>query len=161
MRSALHFAAALGKPDVCKMLTEAGADPDLQDKDGYTPLHMAAGYMHTSAMSALLEAKANPQIKDNTGKDLIKLVENLRQGYPLTPANIQRRIALEQVASVLTDCVYEEVEPSKVRLRAEHACMSASETGVEVCLLSGAYQAGREGPDVSPCSRFLPCECRS
>jgi signal recognition particle protein len=132
--SALHFAAALGKPDVCKMLTEAGADPDLQDKDGYTPLHMAAGYMHTGAMSALLEAKANPQIKDNTGKDLIKLVENLRLGYPLTPANIQRRIALEQVASVLTDCVYEEVEPSKVR-----ACMHVPHCG---CMLQRSALAG-------------------
>ncbi len=32
--SALHFAAALGQVDATKMLVEAGADVNLQDKDG-------------------------------------------------------------------------------------------------------------------------------
>ncbi len=33
-RSALHFAAALGKVDCVRLLLEAGADPNLQDKEG-------------------------------------------------------------------------------------------------------------------------------
>ncbi len=32
--SALHFAAALGNAEATRLLLEAGADPDLQDKDG-------------------------------------------------------------------------------------------------------------------------------
>jgi hypothetical protein len=41
--SALHFAAAVNAGPCIKLLLEAGADPDLQDREGYTPLHMAAG----------------------------------------------------------------------------------------------------------------------
>jgi signal recognition particle protein len=47
---------------------EASSDLDLQDKEGYTPLHMAAGYMHTGSMTVLLEAGADPTLRDNKGK---------------------------------------------------------------------------------------------
>jgi hypothetical protein len=43
--SALHFASAVGATRCVRLLLDAGADPDLQDREGYTPLHMAAGYM--------------------------------------------------------------------------------------------------------------------
>ncbi|GAX77715.1 hypothetical protein CEUSTIGMA_g5158.t1 [Chlamydomonas eustigma] len=113
-RSALHFAAALGNVDCVKILVEAGANVNLQDKEGYTPLHMAGGYMHTSTMTALLEAGSDPEVKDNSGKDVVQLVDNLRRTLPLSAASITRRIALEQVSGVLTDKVYEEVLPAQV-----------------------------------------------
>lgn len=113
-RSALHFAAALGNVDCVKLLVEAAADVNLQDREGYSPLHMAAGYMHTSAMVALLEAGADPQLKDNNGRDAVQLVDNLRQGMPLMASTVTRRIALEQVSGVLTDRVYEEVKPAQI-----------------------------------------------
>ena len=42
-RSGLHYAAGRGSDDCIKMLVEAGSDPNEQDKDKYTPLHIAAG----------------------------------------------------------------------------------------------------------------------
>eukprot|EP00195_Chlamydomonas_chlamydogama_P011127 CAMPEP_0202893062 /NCGR_PEP_ID=MMETSP1392-20130828/2704_1 /ASSEMBLY_ACC=CAM_ASM_000868 /TAXON_ID=225041 /ORGANISM="Chlamydomonas chlamydogama, Strain SAG 11-48b" /LENGTH=406 /DNA_ID=CAMNT_0049577247 /DNA_START=235 /DNA_END=1455 /DNA_ORIENTATION=- len=113
-RSALHFAAGLGNADCVKLLVEAGAQVDLQDREGYTPLHMAAGYMHTSAMAALIEAGANPEIRDNTGKNVVGLIDNLRSQMPLTAGTIMRRLALEEVNNVLLDKLYEEVAPSQV-----------------------------------------------
>jgi len=113
-RSALHFAAALGKPACVKLLAEAGADVNLQDKEGYTPLHMAAGYMHTAAMTALLELGADPQIKDNTGKDVVSLIENIRGNMPLSLGTVMQRMRLEEVCNSLTDMLYEEVPPGAI-----------------------------------------------
>ena len=75
---------------------------------------MASGYMHTAAMAALLEAAADPQLKDNNGRDVVQLVDGLRAQMPLNPTTITRRIALEQVAGVLSERVYEEVQPAQV-----------------------------------------------
>ena len=101
--SALHFVAAIGSAKCCQLLIDAGADVNLQDREGYTPMHMAAGYMQTSAMQQLLEAGADPEIKDKTGRDCVTLVNNLRLQMPANPAVLQRRLALEQVANVLVD----------------------------------------------------------
>ncbi|PNW84345.1 hypothetical protein CHLRE_04g231026v5 [Chlamydomonas reinhardtii] len=113
-RSALHFAAALGSAECTRLLVEAGAELDLQDKEGYTPLHMAAGYMHTPSMAVLLEAGANPEIKDNTGRDVVNLIENLRASMPLSMGSVQRILQLEEVKNCLTDRLYDEVEPGNV-----------------------------------------------
>lgn len=75
---------------------------------------MAAGYMHTNGMAALLEAGADPEVKDNTGKDVVGLVDNLRNSMPLSAGLITRRIALEQVSSVLTERIFEEIAPAQV-----------------------------------------------
>ncbi|GFH11337.1 ANK_REP_REGION domain-containing protein [Haematococcus lacustris] len=75
----------------------------------YTPLHMAAGYMHTQAMAVLLEGGSDPQLRDNTGKDVVKLIDNIRGNMPLNVATIMQRLRLEEVCNALTDMVYEEV----------------------------------------------------
>lgn len=64
---------------------------------------MACGYMQTGAMAALLEAGADPLIKDKQGRDVVLLVDNLRKSMPPSVAALQRIMALEQVAGVLTD----------------------------------------------------------
>ena len=97
-RSALHFVAALGNADAVRLLVAAGADPDAQDKDGFTPLHMASGYMRIQAIAALLEAGADPELRDSSGRDVVSLVDSLRASSPLSPATVQRRMALEGVA---------------------------------------------------------------
>lgn len=39
--SSLHYAACFGRPDVVKILLRHGANPDLRDEDGKTPLDRA------------------------------------------------------------------------------------------------------------------------
>lgn len=114
-RTALHFAAALGKAQLVEKLLAAGGEVDLADKDGYTPLHMAAGYLHTSTISALLAAGADPEQEDKQGRSPLVLVEGLRAALPPNnPATVSRRMALEDVLKVLTDNIFEDVEPEAV-----------------------------------------------
>lgn len=42
-QTALHLAAATSRPEYVDMLMEAGANPNIQDKWGQTPLHAAIG----------------------------------------------------------------------------------------------------------------------
>lgn len=39
--SSLHYAACFGRPQICKILIRYGANPDLRDEDGKTPLDKA------------------------------------------------------------------------------------------------------------------------
>ncbi|KAI8473098.1 MAG: major facilitator superfamily domain-containing protein [Monoraphidium minutum] len=109
-RSALHFAAAVNSVPCVQLLLAAGADPDLQDREGYTALHMAAGYSQTPSMMALLEAGADPLLRDGKGQDVPLLIDGLRRKMPPVAQLLQRRMALEQVAAVVTRRLYDEVE---------------------------------------------------
>ena len=114
-RSALHFAAALGKADLVRRLIREGAEVDLGDKEGYTPLHMAAGYLHTSTIYALIEGDADPEQQDLQGRSPLELVESLRAALPPgNPATAGRRLALEEVLKVLVDNLFEDVLPEAV-----------------------------------------------
>ena len=42
----------------------------VQDKDGYTPLHIAAGYLHERVISLLMRFGADPSLEDNTGRSV-------------------------------------------------------------------------------------------
>lgn len=114
-RSALHFAAALGKADLVRRLVKEGAEVDLGDKEGYTPLHMAAGYLHTSTIYALIEGEADPEQQDLQGRSPLELVESLRAALPPgNPATAGRRLALEEVLKCLVDNLFEDVLPAAV-----------------------------------------------
>jgi ankyrin repeat protein len=47
---------------------ENGADPNAEDNDGRTPLHIAAYKGHVKIVKLLLEHGANPRIADNEGR---------------------------------------------------------------------------------------------
>jgi signal recognition particle protein len=114
-RTALHFAAALGRAALVSRLLSAGAEVDLSDKEGYTALHMAAGYLHTSTINALLEGGADPEQRDRNGRSPLELVESLRAALPpASPNTVGQRMALEDVLKVLTDNLFEDVEPAAV-----------------------------------------------
>ncbi len=68
---------------------------------GYTPLHMAVGYSHVAAVAALLEAGADPEVQDRQSRDVIALVESIREKMPIAPEYMGRRVALEQVTALL------------------------------------------------------------
>lgn len=67
--SALHCAASQGKIGIVRMLLNAGANPDLQTRDGCTPLILTG--INTRAWpevaDALLKSGANPNLKDANG----------------------------------------------------------------------------------------------
>lgn len=80
------------------MLLEEGADVHWQDKDGYTALHIAAGYVHNSVVRALLEAGANPEEEDLKGRSPLLLAQELLERTPRNnPMQFARRMALDQV----------------------------------------------------------------
>lgn len=72
---------------------------------GYTPLHMAVGYSFVSTVRILLEAGANPEIPDSQARNVVQLVDSIRDSMPFNPQLAQKRIALEEVSAMLTGCV--------------------------------------------------------
>ncbi len=53
---------------VAILLCNEGADPNLQDIDGNTPLHLAARQRHSRTVDVLLSAGADPLIRNNDDK---------------------------------------------------------------------------------------------
>ena len=65
--TSLHLAKNISE---IQSLLDAGADPNVQDAQGRTPLHMAMiQYSGEEVMMALLNAGADPDILDNKGRD--------------------------------------------------------------------------------------------
>lgn len=63
---------------------------------------MAVGYSRTATVQVLLDYGADPEVADKDGKNVMDLVEKLRNAMPLSPELLGRRTMLEDVASVLT-----------------------------------------------------------
>ena len=65
LQNALLFLAALvGDLTGVKVAIDCGADPNIQNKDGSTPLHFEAEYGLLDFVKLLLEHGANPNIQD-------------------------------------------------------------------------------------------------
>jgi hypothetical protein len=94
----LIAAAGVGQADAAKMLIEAKANLNLQNKDGSTALHTAAFLCHPEIVEALLKAGADKAIKTNTGAtaldgalapwDQVKPVYDFLNGILYKPAGI-------------------------------------------------------------------------
>lgn len=65
--SALHVAAALQNNDIecAQMLLKSGAQPNVKQTDGQTPLHIAARVGNADMIRLMLKEGADPQIKSN------------------------------------------------------------------------------------------------
>ena len=60
----LHWAADAGRDDVCALLIECGAKPDMVDDHGATPLHWAAFAGEKETCRVLVEAGAKVNCRD-------------------------------------------------------------------------------------------------
>jgi ankyrin repeat protein len=68
---AIHWAAQQGSMDVLPILIEAQSPIDPTNRDGMTPLMMAARGGQTSAARLLLAKGADPRKQDFTGRDAL------------------------------------------------------------------------------------------
>ena len=59
-RAALHYTAGYGNVEATLQLLDAGADVDVTDKAGMTPLHFAAQMGQRDTTELLLQRRANP-----------------------------------------------------------------------------------------------------
>ena len=64
----LGLATRKGLADVAQLLLERGANPNLQDEGGFTPLHGATSWGHTAIAQLLLDRGANPNLQNKYGE---------------------------------------------------------------------------------------------
>jgi ankyrin repeat protein len=67
MATDLHFAAQAGDVAEVKRLVEAGADVNVLDENGNTPLKYASAEPHPQVLRALIALGASPHISDRRG----------------------------------------------------------------------------------------------
>ncbi|XP_075773586.1 protein phosphatase 1 regulatory subunit 12C isoform X1 [Pelodiscus sinensis] len=85
--SALHVAAAKGYIEVMRLLLQAGYNPNVRDKDGWTPLHAAAHWGVEEACRLLVEHLCDMDTLNNVGQrpcdladeDTLSLLEELQK----------------------------------------------------------------------------------
>lgn len=78
--NALHIAARNGHIECVRILIDAGADKNIQNKNGATPLMNAVLYEHIDIVRFLIEAGANLNIK-NTNDQQTALEMAVDYGY--------------------------------------------------------------------------------
>ena len=81
--TALLLAAREGSLEGARALTEAGADLNLADLDGTTPVIMAIVNRHNDVAALLIEKGANLEAADSTGMTALYAAVDLRQLGPL------------------------------------------------------------------------------
>ncbi|ETE67822.1 Fibronectin type 3 and ankyrin repeat domains protein 1, partial [Ophiophagus hannah] len=75
----LRLCALSGKTDVATILINAGANVNVKDKDGKTPLMVAALNNHEDLVALLLEKGADPDIKNEFGKGALDMAKGLNR----------------------------------------------------------------------------------
>lgn len=72
----LHLCSILGLEQFCGILLSRGAHVDIQDKNGYTPLHFAALHGHQSIISLLLRFHADSSLCTYFGQTYLSLLDD-------------------------------------------------------------------------------------
>jgi signal recognition particle protein len=97
-----------------KSLLENEAEVDAHDCEGYTSLHIAAGYLNTETVETLLRAGADPELEDDSGRSALNLVETLKAATPASTTTYSKRSKLETLSTLLRNYTFEEVVPSNI-----------------------------------------------
>jgi ankyrin repeat protein len=92
--TALHSAVSRLQSDVVRILLEAGANPDVRQSAGWTPLHAAAMNGDLASIELLLGAGADPTAANDEGRSVADLakesgddatIERIRTALQATP----------------------------------------------------------------------------
>ena len=75
MATPLHWAAALNKVDMVKLLLESGAHPEMKDLRGYTPMHYALNKKHSEVVK-VFEQLIRPMSSLSTTSPNIQTISN-------------------------------------------------------------------------------------
>ncbi|XP_062989338.1 fibronectin type 3 and ankyrin repeat domains protein 1 [Elgaria multicarinata webbii] len=75
----MRLCAITGKADVATLLIDAGADVNVKDKDGKTPLMVAALNNQEELVKLLLERGADPDVKNEFGKGALEMARGLNR----------------------------------------------------------------------------------
>ena len=94
-------ASYFGLSVVLRHLLDAGADANVKEKDGRTPLHWASGNGHDTVVQQLLDAGADVNAKDNYGRTLF--YEALRNKDGRTPLHWASEKGHDTVVQQLLD----------------------------------------------------------
>jgi len=87
-RPPLLMAAKVGNPEVVRMLIDAGANINDQDRRGSTALHIAVHQGHLEVVKLLMERGANPRLENQKGHNP---VQNAARRSAREPENPRRR----------------------------------------------------------------------
>lgn len=102
--TALMYAARHGCVDCAVALVEAGADPDIANEEGVTPLIVAITNLHFDVARALLEHGANPNKWDWRGRTPLYMAVDMNTlphgGWPDRPST-DRTTSLELIEILL------------------------------------------------------------
>lgn len=121
-RTALFESAVTGRLEMSEYFIGIGADVNISDKDGFTPLHFAAIYYRVEILKLLLEKGAVIDAQDSWGNtalsravyeskgrgDVIKLLlenganRNLKNYYDISPLDLANKIANYDIKQFFT-----------------------------------------------------------
>lgn len=73
--TALHSAVSRMRTEVVRLLLAAGANPNVRQSHGWTPLHGAAHNGDLTSVDALLDAGADPAARNDEGRSVLELAE--------------------------------------------------------------------------------------
>uniref|UniRef100_A0A452H231 Fibronectin type-III domain-containing protein n=2 Tax=Gopherus agassizii TaxID=38772 RepID=A0A452H231_9SAUR len=75
----MRVSAVTGNKDVASLLIEAGADVNVKDKDGKTPLMVAVLNNHEELIQLLLDKGADATVKNEYGKGLLEMARGFHR----------------------------------------------------------------------------------